>query len=226
MSAGHLIMLIAAIVAVLLNYTALRARDDSVRVGVAAVELRAGETVNGSSFDFVDVRADDVLLATLVTPDAVAAFDGHVVTTTIPPGSLVRHSDLQAPSAPQAQRAMSIPIDPEHAVAGALRVGDRVDVIEVVNRTASYLITDAEILDVPAVSTGGIAANLRSFSVTVAVDDETALRLAVAIRSGQLEIVRSTGSSEASAQRLDRDAEETAARDGSGLQPTAAEEVE
>jgi hypothetical protein len=46
----------------------------------------------------------------------------------------------------------------------------------------------------------------------------TALRLAVAIRSGHLEIVRSTGSTRAETQRLDRDEEaSTHARAGAGV---------
>jgi Flp pilus assembly protein CpaB len=212
LSAGHLIMIIAAILAVLLNYTVLRARDDTVRVAVAASELQAGQPVTAASFGFVDVRVDDTLLGTLVAPERLTSIEGYIVTATLAPGEIVRRSDLQQPSAPEAQRAMSIPIDPEHAVAGALRPGDRVDVIEVQGRSATYLVTDAEVLDVPAESTGGIGASLRSFSVTIAVDDTTALRLAVAIRSGHLEIVRSTGSSLAETQRLDRDAEEAAVR--------------
>lgn len=89
---------------------------------------------------------------------------------------------------------MSVPIDPDHAVAGALRQGDRVDVIEVRDGTAAYLITDAQVLDVPTAEQRGGLGSLNRFSITLAVDDETALRLATALRSGSLDVVRSTGS--------------------------------
>jgi Flp pilus assembly protein CpaB len=195
-------MLVAALVAVTANYAALRAQDDSVRIVVAATELRAGHLVGASDIAYASVRADDATLAALVHPEDLAGPDGWITTSAIQPGEPLRKTDLRAPSAPAAQRAMSIPVDPEHAVAGDLRVGDRVDVIEVEGRSARYLLTDAEVLAVPDAA-GGIAGGLRAFSVTVAVDDGTALQLAVAIRSGQLEIVRSTGSAPSTVQALE-----------------------
>jgi Flp pilus assembly protein CpaB len=204
-------MLTAGLVASLLNYTALRALDDTMRVAVTATEVRAGQTLRAEDVTYVDARVDDAVLATLIRPERASDIDGWVVTTTLAPGELLRLSDLQTPSAPAEQRAMSIPIEAEHAVAGELQAGDRVDIIEVVDRSATYLVTAAEVLAVPPMQSAGIAGGLRSFSVTVAVDDATALRLAVALRSGQLEIVRSTGSSTATMDRLDRDAEEAAA---------------
>lgn len=89
---------------------------------------------------------------------------------------------------------MSVPIEPDHAVAGALRQGDRVDVIEVRDGIATYLVTDAEVLAVPGGEQRGGLGTLSRFSVTLAVDDVTALRLASALRSGSLDVVRSTGS--------------------------------
>jgi Flp pilus assembly protein CpaB len=196
-SRAHLAMVLAALVAVCVNYVALRARDETVRVAVAAAELRLGQPLSAGHVTFTDVRVDAAVLDTLVQPDGLAAVEGWVATTTLEPGELLRVSDLHPPSAPQGQRAMSIPIEPEHAVAGDLRVGDRVDVIAVDGGTASYLVTDAEVLAVPTATGQGIAGSLRAFSVTVAVDDAVALELAVAIRGGQLEVVRSTGASPA-----------------------------
>lgn len=208
-------MVIAGLLAALLNYTALRALDDTRRVAITVGDVRAGQTLRAADLAYVDARVDEAVLATLVLPDRSQDIDGWVVTTTLAAGELLRLSDLQAPSAPSEQRAMSIPIEAEHAVAGELQAGDRVDIIEVIDRTATYLVTAAEVLAVPPVHSAGIAGGLRDFSVTVAVDDATALRLAVALRSGQLEIVRSTGSSQATTDRLDRDAEEAEARSGS-----------
>lgn len=192
LSAGHLVMLTAALAAVVLNYGVLRARDDSVRVAVAAETLRAGTPVTPGSFDFVDVRVDDALAGTMLTPGALAEVEGWVATGAVDSGELVRRSDLKAPSAPAAQRAMSLPVDPTHAVAGALEAGDRVDVIEVREEGARYLVTDTEVLAVGDVARGGLE-GLSGFSITLAVDDEAALRLARALHDGALDIVRSTG---------------------------------
>ncbi len=200
LSAGHLVMLLAALVAALANYALLRASDDSVRVAVASRQLRAGEIVTARDLAFVELRAEPDLLATLIAPDDVAGVEGRVLRVTAEEGDLISRRHLQPPAAPSGQRAMSIPIEPEHAVAGALAIGDRVDVIQVDGLTATYLVTDAEVLDVPSSSAGGIAGGLRSFSVSIAVDAETALQIAVAIRNGQLELVRSTGANPVYAQ--------------------------
>lgn len=192
LSVGHVVMLTAALAAVLLNYSVLRARDDTVRVAVASDALRAGTAVTPGSFEFVDVRVDDKLAATLLTPDRLGDIEGWVATGGVDAGELVRATDLQAPSAPAAQRAMSLPIDPTHAVAGALEAGDRVDVIEVREESARYLVTDTEVLAVGDVARGGLE-GLSGFSVTLAVDDEAALRLAEALHDGALDVVRSTG---------------------------------
>lgn len=192
LSAGHVVMLTAALAAVLVNYSVLRAREDTVRVAVASEALRAGTAVTPGSFEFVDVRVDDELAATLLTPGGLRDRDGWVATGAVHAGELVRVTDLQAPSAPAAQRAMSLPIDPRHAVAGALEAGDRVDVIEVRDETARYLVTDTEVLAVGEMARGGLE-GLSGFSITLAVDDEAALRLAEALHDGALDVVRSTG---------------------------------
>lgn len=191
-SAGHVVMVVAALLAVLLNYSVLRARDDSVRVAVAARDIPAGATLTSAALRFANVTADDDVLAALLAPEQVAEVSGWVAATPITAGEPVRGSDLRAPSAPGAQRAMSLPVALEHAVGGALRPGDRVDVIEVRDGVAGYLVTDAEVLSVPGAEQRGIAA-LDQFSVTIAVDEGTALRLAAALRAGNLDIVRSTG---------------------------------
>jgi Flp pilus assembly protein CpaB len=190
-------------------------------VAIAAGELRAGQTLSAADLAFTDLRAEPALLATLLEPAGLPGVEGWVVTSAVGPGELLRAGDLQPPSAPAAQRAMSIPVDPQHAVAGDLQAGDRVDVIEVEGRTASYLLVDAEVLAVPAAQTGGIAGGLQAFSVTIAVDDATALRLAVAIRGGQLELVRSTGSTPATTDRIDDAAEDAFAPEDAAAEPDA-----
>lgn len=195
LSAGHVVMLVAALVAALLNYSALRARDDTVRVAVVTREIPAGAPFTTDAVRFADARLDEEVVATLLGPAQAPDVDGWIATAALAAGDPVRTSDLRPPSAPQAQRAMSLPIDPGHAVAGALRRGDRVDVIEVRDGAAAYLVTDAEVLAVPEPGTRGALGTSDRFAVTLAVDDETALRLAAALHTSSLDIVRSTGSS-------------------------------
>lgn len=194
LSAGHVAMLTAALLAVVLNYSALRAHDHVVRVAVAARDIPAGAPLGADALRFVDARLDEEVLATMIDVERAAEVDGWIATATLTRGELVRASDVQAPSAPRAQRAMSVPVDPEHAVAGALRRGDRVDVIEVRDGTAAYLLTDAEVLAVPSRDQRSGLGALNPFSITLAVDDATALELAAGARAGSLDVVRSTGS--------------------------------
>jgi Flp pilus assembly protein CpaB len=89
---------------------------------------------------------------------------------------------------------MSIPVDPSHAVEGALTAGDRLDVIEVdEGGQARYVVSGVEVLAVNRPDSGVIGAAAGSSSLTVAVDARQALRLAAAIRGQRFELVRSTG---------------------------------
>lgn len=199
-SAGHVVMLVAALLAIVLNAALLRANAQTVPVAVAAADIRAGALVEPATFRFTHVRVDADLLASLVTPQSARALTGWVATAALPAGAIVRTSDLRPPSAPAAARAMSLPVTPEHAVGGAIAVGDRVDVIDVRDGEASYVTTGAEVLDVTTGARGALP-SLGGMSITIAVDSETALRLAVALRSESLEIVRSTGATPAAATR-------------------------
>ena len=88
---------------------------------------------------------------------------------------------------------MSLPIPAEHAVGGRLVAGDRVDVIAVRDGRATYLVTAAPVLAVPDGDARAGLGALRAFAVTLAVDDAEALRLAAALRTDDLEVIRSTG---------------------------------
>jgi Flp pilus assembly protein CpaB len=199
LSAGHLVMVTAALLAVVGNLAVLRARDETQRVAIAAEDIAAGGQVTTASFALADVDVGPDLLPTLLPLDGIRSVDGWTAANAIAAGDLVRRSDLRAPSAPSDKRAMSIPIAPEHAAGGAIGAGDRVDVIVSHRGRASYVVTDAEVLAVGPQDGGrGLAAS-GGYSVTVAVDDRDALELAAALRAEGLEIVRATGSTPAEA---------------------------
>lgn len=193
LSGGHVLMLVAGLTAMLLNYAVLRAHDGRVAVVVTGRDVAAGEEIGAADLAFADVRASEALLATLITREQRDQAVGQVATVALPAGTLVRRDDLAPAAAGDGRRAMSIPIEPEHAVAGRLDAGDRVDVIEVRDGRAAFLLTDAPVLHVTTPDARGGLTGPRAFSVTVALDDEHALRLALAIRDGDLEVVRSTG---------------------------------
>lgn len=192
LSLGHALVLAAGLLAAVLNYAVLTGLDERVPVLVAGRDLEAGEPVDAAALATGRVRADGELLGALVEAGAAEDVEGWATTTAVPAGAPLRRSDLRPPGAPGGERAMSLPIEPGQAVGGALRVGDRVDVIVVRGDGAAYLTSGAEVLAVDGGDAAGLG-SLRSFSVTLAVDDAVALRLALALHHDELALVRATG---------------------------------
>ncbi len=195
LSTGHVVMIVAGLLAVVANLAVLSARDDVFVVAAAAGELRQGRVITSADFVTVDVNVDEDTLRDLVLAADLPALEGKIAARTIPDGALVHPDDFRSASAPLELRAMSIPVGREDAVGGDISAGDLVDVIAVADGTSRYITTAAEVLAVPETATSGIAGGT-SFFVTIAIDAETALRLALALEEAEVSVVRSTGASE------------------------------
>lgn len=189
-SLAHMLILLAGLLAVLLNFAVLRSRDASVEVLVAARDLAPGEAVEVDDVRLVSIGAGDDLLASLFVASSEEVF-GRVLVSTLKEGDAIRRSDVRPAGTSSDMRAMSIPIERTHASGGSISVGDAVDVIAVSEGVAEYIAVGLDVIDVAAAGQGGLAGG--QFYVTVAVDATTALRLASAMDSGSLEILRSTG---------------------------------
>lgn len=163
---------------------------EGVPVAVAVRDIPVGEAVRIGDLRFTEVAASSRLLGELVPRDQLAALNGAIAGRSIAEGSPLLRDDLVAAVAGGRQRAMSLPVEREHAVGGKLRPGDRVDVID--GTVASYVITNAEVLDVPRPVSDTLSGTGR-YAITIAVDAQGALRLAAAIAGGKVEVVRSTG---------------------------------
>lgn len=188
-------MIVAGLLAVVANLAVLSARDDVFVVAAAASEIRQGQVIAAADFTTVDVNVDEDTLRDLVLAADLPAIEGKIAARTIPQGALIHPDDFRNASAPLELRAMSIPVGREDAVGGDIAAGDLVDVIAVADGLAEYVTTAAEVLAVPEQATSGIAGG-SSYYVTIAVDAETALRLALALDEAQVTVVRSTGASE------------------------------
>jgi len=187
LSTGHWIMLLAGMVAVVLNFAFLRSQQHTVDVAVAAVDLSAGSLLDTSDVTFTPVHADESVARTLLTRDDFES--GMTLARAISAGSLLSESDLT--SRTDGRRTMSIPIDRDHAVGGLLGVGDRVDVVAAEAGSAQYVLVGAEVVAVSEAS-GSLGSD---YSVTLALDAEEVLRIAAAMSAGSVELVRSTGAS-------------------------------
>lgn len=192
LSTGHVIMILAGLLAALLNFTLLQQRDEIFQVVVTSRPLLPGQTVVLDDFTYAEIRADQDLLNTFVLSSAVSTLDGQVAVRSMPVGIAVASADFSPAAAPLEQRAMSVPVDSDRAVNGSLTTNDIVDIILVDDGRASYVALGIEVLAVPGPREG--FASTASYAVTISVDDETALRVASALDLGELHLVRSTGS--------------------------------
>jgi Flp pilus assembly protein CpaB len=192
LSLGHVLMVLAGLLAFLLVLAVLREQGEIVRVAVAADQVDAGTALEPSDVRYADLSdVDDALLSAFLTPDDVdrAIRDGLVATRTVPAGVPLTSTDFRREAATADLRAMSIPISTQHAVNGAIVPGDRIDIIVVRRGLAGYVATGVEVIAVGNQSGTGRS----EFALTVAVDADTSLRLAAAINEGSIEIVRATG---------------------------------
>jgi Flp pilus assembly protein CpaB len=174
-----------------LNYLALKSRDAQILVGVAAVPISEGSSLTADVVKFVPLAADFEAIGTLLLENELDDVEGRIFARSIPMGGLVDDSALVEAGAEDGHRAMSIPVAIEHAAGARIVVGDRVDVITVVDGVARYVATDLAVYAHADIETGGLSTG--AYHLTVAVDDDQALALAEAIASGSVEIVRSTG---------------------------------
>jgi pilus assembly protein CpaB len=191
-SAGWILMLAMGLAAFVANLAVLRSADDAALVAVAARDLAAGTVLSAGDLRLVEMDAGPDLLATLLAGDRLGDAEGRVLVGPVEEGALVARSWLREPAAASGRRAISLPVDPEHAVGGTIVVGDRVDVIAVADEGARYVVVGAEVLAVPDRENRGLAGTA-AFYVVIAVDAETALAVSEALHSGAVEVVRSTG---------------------------------
>ena len=194
LASGHLLMIVAGVLAFVLSANALRSRDATVEVVVANADMAPGTMVDPAATRTASLPASSSLRGSLMSPADLR--DGRwVVTRRIVAGEPLLRSALGRPAAPNGQRAMSIAVSPDHAAGGAIEVGDRVDVVNADGPQAVYVVRNAEVIgrSEKRASGGLTSSSSGGFYVTVAVDAEPALRLASAIRGGKLEVVRTTG---------------------------------
>jgi Flp pilus assembly protein CpaB len=196
-SGGHLVMIVAGLLGMLLTLALLRSADHRVRVAVAAHDLLPGDRIGPDDVRYERVKMDDDLLATVLEPDDVDAIAGSVAIGPIDEGELVARRDLRQPAAGSGLRAVSIPIDPSRAVAGDLAAGDRADVILAGDREVAIIVAGAEVLSVNHPDDGAFTAAEDELTITLAVDAHESQLLTAAVTDGDILVARSTGSSSA-----------------------------
>lgn len=197
---AHGLMVLSGLLAFLLIASVLGDRSERLVVATAHDDIAAGTTVTADMVEPTRLPAGTPLADRLATLDEVRQ-GRWTAGQPIAAGDPIRRSDLLASGAGSVLRSMSIPVARENAVGGALRIGDRVDVIDVVDGQSAFVVTGAQVTKLPATSvSGGLTRGVeRDFFVVVQVSATEALALAQALVDGKVDVVRSTGANPAPA---------------------------
>jgi Flp pilus assembly protein CpaB len=193
-STGHVVMVLAGVLGALLTLSALRAADNTRPVLAATSDIATGSVVDAHSFRATRVHVGSAVLATLFDASELAELRGRVVVERIPAGALVTREAVRRVAEGNDPRAMSFPIPRSRAVGGALVVGDRVDVLSVVRNSgrSGYVATDIQVLAFTSSGSGPLQGS-DDASVTIAVASDAAARIASALETGTITLVRATG---------------------------------
>lgn len=191
MSGSHALAILTAIIAFLLNLVLLR-DPELVEVAVARVDIPVGAELRVEDLRWVEVRRDSGLGDSLITRNGFSGLEDRVTRHELLAGDVVLRSSIGPTAAPSSLRAFTVAVETSRAGGGSLHAGDIVDVISTIDGVARYVTVGAEVLAVPEQGERGLAPTTGYF-VVLAVDADTALRLAQALDLGRVDVVRSTG---------------------------------
>lgn len=191
-STGHVFVMVAGVLAFLLNLTVLQGARDTDTFGVASSEIPAGSVLTPELVVFTELQTGSELAEVLFGIQEIESRYGSVVVHSMSPGEPFTPSVLRETAAPSGLRAMSIPVAIEHAAGGRISPGDRIDVVSVNDGRAAVVARDLEVLDVADRERGGIAGP-GAFFVVVGVDVDASLLLAEAMATSRIEVLLATG---------------------------------
>lgn len=193
MSPGLALVLAAGLTAAVANYSVLRGADERIAVVTAVRDLTAGIPILPEDLGTQRIGVAAASDIGLLPAADLGQVLGSVPATDIPAGTALRPADVVAGAADGGLRSMSLAIERSRAAAGAITVGDRVDVLATLDGASHYLLGDVQVLAVggtdDALGLGGGSA----FSVTLAVDAESARCLATGQAEAELTLVLATG---------------------------------
>ena len=187
-------MVLAGVLGALLTLSILRAADTTRPMLAAARDIAPGTVITGRSLRTVRIHADDSVAATLFDGSALRSVRGRIAVERISAGALVTRDAVRSTAVGEAPRAMSFPIPRSRAVGGALGAGDRVDVLGVRRNSgvSIYVATDVPVLAFSSAGSGPLQGSAAA-SVTIAIDSAAAARVASALETGSITLVRATG---------------------------------
>ncbi len=168
----------------------------TVGVWAAARDLASDGPLSEEDVAMVEVNLPGSVIDRYVL--ATTDIDGAILTASVGAGELIPASRLATELESETARAMSIPIEPEHAVGGDLGPGDRVDILSTFSSgdlRAKTIVLLRGALVLETVQTTSMAlGDGQVIGLTISVSPEDAPRLAFAIRTGEIDVVKVSGS--------------------------------
>lgn len=188
--------LILFLISLLSGSVVLRSAEAGVPVWAAARDLPEGESIDLGDLESVTVDLPAGQLAAYL--GGSSPLTGSMLLRPLRRGELVPAAWVtETPSV--STRLIALPITEEHAVGGALRAGDRVDIFATLRaaggaaRTA-LLVQDAEVEGL--LSSEALVMEGETFGgITLSVPPEEVARIAFAIRTAEIDVVRIEGPS-------------------------------
>jgi Flp pilus assembly protein CpaB len=179
--------------------------EASVVVYTAARDLPAGHRLERGDLATTHLRAPARVLDRLVR--GVAPVD-RVLRVPLAEGDLVPGTALGTGA--RREREITVPIAAEHALGGALRPGDRVDVLASFDKgteAARTLTVAARAQVVDVVRSDGLFGQREGelSAITLGVQPDDAVLVAFAVRNGEIDVVRAHGPGHRVRTRFDAD---------------------
>jgi Flp pilus assembly protein CpaB len=190
-------MVLAGALGVLLTLSVVHETDRTRAVFVAAHDLAPGAVLDAGAIRLTRVHADAAVNASLFGAEQRASLRGRVVTGAIAGGALLTRDNVRDASDGATPRVMSFPLPKARAVDGKLARGDRIDIVAVDHEhgRAQYVMHDALVVDVDARGSGALSGTDDDVTVTIDVDANTAPRLAAAVDTQVVSLVRTVSAS-------------------------------
>jgi pilus assembly protein CpaB len=191
-------MVLAGLLGALLTMNVVRAADRTQPVLVAATDLAPGTVIGDGAVRVAHIHADEAVLSSLVAGKELDRVRGQVASAPLHKGSLVSREAVRPAASGVATRVMSFPLARARAVGGKLTSGDRVDMLAVEHDTgrSGYVVTGVTVVGVDGRGSGPLGTS-NDVTVSVAVDPESAGRIASALEVSAVTLVRATGASPA-----------------------------
>lgn len=170
--------------------------DHTVVVYTAARDLPADHVLVAGDIGTTRIQASDGVLDRLVRATRASSPTDRVLRFPLAEGDLLAGAALGRVA--REGREITVPIAPEHALGGALELGDRVDVLGSFDKgteAAKTLTVAAGAQVVDVVHADGLFGQREGelAALTISVAPRDVVFVAFAIRNGELDVVRSVG---------------------------------